>query len=289
MKCFVLLLFLIPLTTFAQQPPATQGTVYATMTVTAPENEDASRIPSAGEGGMGFSMRNFGDGETKITSYIKDSMVKTVLKTDMGRTTIIRNNAAHTTTTLMEIMGNKFGFIITDEEQEKMKKQMDSIRSAQRQSDTANIFPRIQNEPPQPAEIVYTDETQKISGLDCKKALVINTGLLGLKDTVAIWYAPGINIPNNQPTSGGGAFRGGASIGNFTSLNGLSQIKGLAIKYEMKMRRGRTMQMEVTKVDFKKALTEKDFAVPKDFDVKPYSEFSQMFRGMPQMRMMPRQ
>jgi len=291
MKHFLLAFALLPFATHAQQPePVTQAIIYSTMTVIAPETEeDASRMPNAGDGNIRFSMRNFGDGESKITTYIKDSLVKTIFKSDMGRTTIIRNNSAHTTTTLLEMMGNNFGFIVTDEEQIKMREQMDSMIQARRDADSSTRALFTSNETSRPAEIIYTDEARKISGMDCKKALLINTGLLGIKDTVAVWYAPDINIPNNQPASGGGALRGRGGIGNFTTLNGLNQLKGLAIKYEMNMRHGRVMQMEVTKVDLKKTLSDKDFRVPKDFDVKPYSEFSKMFRGMPQMRMMPRQ
>lgn len=290
MKIILILLGLFPLSLLGQQtPPPTHAVINASMTVIAPEDEDASNIPSAGEGNMRFSMRNFGDGETKISSYLLDSMVKTIMTNDMGRTTIIRNNAAHTTTTLIEVMGNKMGFVMTDAEQEEMRVRMDSLFKAQREADTAHRMPSRVQEEPQAAEIILTDESKKISGQDCKKALVINTRLLGIKDTVLVWYAPGINLPNIQPTSGSRSFGGFARMSNFTSLNGLSQLPGLAMQYEMKMRRGRTMQMQVTKVDLKKELTEKDFRIPKDFDVKPYAEFSQMFRGAPGMRMMPMQ
>ena len=290
MKFISIFLSLFPFSVFAQQTTSiNHAVIHATMTVIAPEEEDASRVPSPGEQGMGFSMRNFGDGETQITTYIMDSMVKTIMKSDMGRTTIIRNNAAKTTTTLIEVMGNKMGFVMTDAEQELMKQQMDRLIKARQEADTTHRFPPREKEERQPAEIVYTGISKRISGLDCKMAWVINTGFLGTKDSVAVWYAPSINLPNNQPASSGNSFGGFSRMSNFTSLNGLNQLQGLAIKYEMKMRRGRTLQMEVTKVDLKKELTEKDFSVPKDFDVKPYSEFSQMFRGMPGMRMMPRQ
>jgi hypothetical protein len=59
------------------------------------------------------------------------------------------------------------------------------------------------------------------------------------------------------------------------------------MQYEMKMRRGRKMVVEVTKVDLNKEVTEKDFEIPKDFDVKPMKEFQSMMQGsgMPMMRM----
>ena len=54
------------------------------------------------------------------------------------------------------------------------------------------------------------------------------------------------------------------------------------MQYEMSMRRGRRMVVEVTKIDLKKEVTEKDFEIPKDFDVKPVKEFQGMMQGMMQ-------
>lgn len=267
----------------------TQAVISTTMNVIAPDDEDVSRMPPPGEGGGpgGFSMRNMGDGETKITTYVKDSLVKTIMKNEMGRTTMIRNNNAGTTITLIEMMGNKTGFMLTDADQADMRRKMDSVIMAVRASNDSTVKRTAPTSAEKkPAEIVITEETKKIAGFDCKKALVINTGLLGIKDTVAVWFAPDLKIANASPGPGTGGFR---SFGNFVTLNGLDQVPGLAMKYEMKMRRGRIMQMEVTKVDLKKEIGTKDFEVPKDFEVKPYSEFQQMLRGIPQMRMMERQ
>lgn len=269
---------------FSASAQNTQAVISTTMNVIAPEDEDVSRMPPPGEGGGpgGFSMRNMGDGETKITTYVKDSMMKTIMKNEMGRTTMIRNNAAGTTISLIELMGNKMGFILTDADQADMKRKMDSMVLATRSASDSSLKMPASNTERKPAEIVVTDETKKIAGFECKKALVINSNLLGLKDTVAVWFAPDLKLQNVSPGMGN---RGPRSFGNFVTLNGLDQLPGYAMQYEMKMRRGRIMQMEVTKVDLKKEIGSKDFEVPKDFEVKPYSEFQQMFRGMPQMRM----
>ena len=104
---------------------------------------------------------------------------------------------------------------------------------------------------------------------------------MGIKDTVAVWYTPEIKLQNIASTGGTSSFGGfgGGGFGNFTSLNGLDKIDGLVMQYEMNMRRGRKMIVEVTKIDLKKEVTEKDFEIPKDFDVKPMKEFQGMMQG----------
>ena len=278
-------MFFVSATVFAQPQVIKQAIVSTTTNVIAPEGEDVQNIQQGGGGGMQM-FRNFGDGETKSTTYVNDSMVKTVMKNDMGRSTIIRNNNAKLTTTLLEIMGNKNGFFITDDEQAVMKVKMDSMMQARRNADTTK--PRNSTaKTDYPVEISYVDGSKKIAGYDCKKAWVITTRLLGIKDSVAVWYNPAIKIQNVVSTGGTSSFGGFGNLGNFTSLNGLDKIDGFVMQYEMNMRRGRRMVVEVTKIDIKKEVTVKDFEIPKDFDVKPMKEFQSMMQGsgMPPMRM----
>ncbi len=278
-------MFFVSVTAFAQQQVIKQAIVSTTTNVIAPEGEDVQNIQGGGGGGMQM-FRNFGDGETKSITYVNDSMVKTVMKNDMGRSTIIRNNNAKLTTTLLEIMGNKNGFFITDDEQAVMKVKMDSMMQARRNADTTK--PRNSTtKTDYPVEISYVDGSKKIAGYDCKKVWVITTRLFGIKDSVAVWYNPEIKIQNVVSTGGTSSFGGFGNLGNFTSLNGLDKIDGFVMQYEMNMRRGRRMVVEVTKIDIKKEVTVKDFEIPKDFEVKPMKEFQSMMQGsgMPQMRM----
>ncbi|CAN5859806.1 hypothetical protein BH11BAC4_BH11BAC4_17030 [soil metagenome] len=263
--------------TVAAQPQLIkQATISTTTTVIAPETEDVQNIQGGG-GGNQF-MRNFGDGETKSTTTVKDNMVKTALKNEMMRSTIIRDNNAGLTTTLIEAMGSKMGFYATDAEMAEMRVKMDSAMQARRNSDSTKTRPaNTANN----VEISYVDGSKKFAGYECKKALLITTRLLGLKDTVVVWYNPTIKLENSASTGGTSAMSGfgGGSFGNFTSLNGLDKIDGLVMQYEMNMRRGRRMIVEVTKIDLKKEVTEKDFEISKDFDVKPMKEFQGMMQG----------
>ncbi len=270
----------------AQPKIVKQAVINTTTNVIAPENEDVQNIQGSGGG---FSFRNFGDGETKFTTIVGDSMVKTIIKNDMSRSSVIRNNNTKLTTTLLEIMGNKMGFYTTDEEMAAMRVKMDSARQARRNADSSIPMPTRSDAAN--IEISYVDGSKKVAGYNCKKALVITTRILGNKDTVAVWYTPEIKFEYVASTGGTSSFGGFGSFGNFTSLNGLEKVEGFVMQYEMNMRRGRRMIVEVTKIDLNKEVTPKDFEIPKDFDVKPMKEFQGMMQGGPggqQFRMMER-
>ncbi len=259
----------------AQTPVVKQAIIYTTTTVIAPEEEDVTSIQTQGGPPGAMMFRNFGDGETKSVTYVKDDLVKTVIKTDMGRSTIIRNNGTKMTTTLLEMMGNRTGFYASDDEQAQMRKRMDSMMQA-RPRDSGTAVRRPQE--PAPVEISYTDETKKIAGYNCKKAYVITTRLLGLKDTSVVWYTPDLKIENMTSTGGSGmASMFGSSAAN--PLSGLSTINGFVMQYETKMRRGRVMTVQVTKVETNKEIAAKEFDVPKDFDLKPMKEMQNMMQG----------
>lgn len=268
----------------AQPQVVKQATISTTTNVIAPEGEDVQNLQN--QGGGGFNFRNFGDGETKSTTIIKDSMVKTVMKNDMGRSTIIRNNSAKMTTTLLEIMGNRTGFYVTDEEGAQMKVRMDSMMQARRNADSTRPKTTATTNSATPVEIVYVDGTKKIAGYECKKALMINTRILGLKDTVAVWYNPEIRFENVASTGGTSSMGGFGNFGNFVSQQGFENINGFVMQYEMNMRRGRKMVVEVTRIDLKKEVADKEFEIPKDFDVKPIKEFQSMMQGGMQMMRM---
>ncbi len=259
-------------TAVAQPKIYSQAIINTTTNVIAPEDEDVTNIQ--GQGGGGGMFRNFGDGETKSVTQVKNDMVKTVIKSDMGRSTIIRNNATKLTTTLIEMMGNKTGFFATDEEQAEMRKSMDSMMQA-RSKDSAATQRRPQETPT--VEVSYTEETKKIAGYNCKKAYLVTTRLLGLvKDTAIVWYSPEFKVKNISSVGGGFSMAMGGAA---TTTNSMEKIDGFVMGYETKMRRNRTMIVEVTKVDLTKEIADKEFEIPKDFEVKPMKEMRNMMGG----------
>ena len=262
---------------FAQQKLVTQAIVNATTTIVTPdESEDVANIQQS-EGTNRVSFRNFSDGETKSVTYLKNDLIKTVLKSEMGRSTIIRDNAAKKTTTLIELMGNKTGFYTTDEEAANMRKRADSMMQAsQKNGDSTR---RINRNTDVPTEVVYTEETKKIAGYVCKKAYLVSTRLLGIKDSTLVWYTPELKL--NNVSNVGGLSGMTAIMGSGGSMAALSKIDGFVMSYQSKMPRNRTMTVEVTKIDLNKEITDKEFDIPKDFDVKPMSEMRGMMQGGP--------
>lgn len=263
-------------TAFAQPKLVNQAIINTTTNIIAPEEEDVANVQTQGQGG-GMARMFSGDGETKTVTHVKNDLVKSVSKSEMGRTTSIRDNQKKLTTTLFEIMGNKSGFYATDEEMEAGRKSMDSMMQASAAKDTARRMPRPAEAPK--VNISVTDETKKIAGYTCKKAYVITTRILGIKDTSIAWFTPDVKI-NNVVSTGGGMtsiMSMGAPASN--PMAGLEQIDGFVMRFETKMRRNRTMIVEVTKLETEKEVAEKEFTIPKDFDVKPMSEMRNMMRG----------
>ena len=260
----------------AQPTLINQAIVHTTTTIVAPEgSDDVTQLQNqGGEGRMMF--RNFADGEIKSTTYLKGDLVKTVVKTEMGRITTIRDNAAKKTTTLMEMMGNKTGFYATDEDEAEMRRKRDSMMRANQNDSSRPNRPATENA----VEIVETGETKKIAGYNAKKVWVVTSRLLGIKDTAVAWYSPEIKLVN-MSTIGGSSF-GNFGAGPGGSVTALSKLEGMVLRYESKMRNNRTMTVEVTKLETSKEIATKEFDIQKDFEVKPMKEMQGMrFGGGP--------
>jgi hypothetical protein len=265
-------------TAFAQPKIYNQAIVNTTTNIIAPEEEAVENIAQEPRGGMNF--RNMMDGETKFVTYLKGDLVKTTIKSEMGKSTVYRDNSKKLTTMVMEMMGSINGFFATDDDMANMQKRRDSMMAERRKADT-NMAKRM---PPMErnqgtTDISVTGETRKIAGYNCIKAYLITSRILGLKDTAVIWYTPEFKLNNVLSTGGMNSMPG---MGNMMpALNGLDKVDGFVMRYEMKMRRNRRMEVEVTKVDFTKEVDAKEFDLPKDIEIKPMSEMQNMFRGGP--------
>ncbi len=277
MKLIFLSSFLLAATVvFAQPKMITQATISTTTNVIAPEDEDVSQVQN--QGGGGFNFRNMGDGETKTTTYVKNDLVKTNLKSETFKGAIYRDNTKKITTTIFEIMGNTSGFYSSDDDQAEMKKKMDSMREARSNTDTA--MKRRTRTVDFQATVVYLDETKKIAGFNCKKALIITDKLLS-KDTLAVWYTPEIKFANIAST--GGTSGMGAMAGGFGGATNFEKIDGFVMQYERSMPRGRVMEVKVTKIDMDKDIAAKEFEIPKDVELKSMKEMSGPGGGMRMM------
>ena len=281
MKLFLSILFTVLTTALVAQPSLVkQATINTTTNVIAPEEEDVQNLQnSQGQGPGGMNFRNMMDGETKFVTYLKNDLVKTQIKSEMGRSTIIRDNDKKLTTTIIEMMGNKMGFYITDAEQVEMQQKRDSMMRERRSKDTGAAKRPVQPANYEPEiNISYTTEIKKIAGYPCTKAYVITTRFLGRKDTAVVWYTPAFKL---QSISSTGGFSGLGMMGNMMggALNGFDKIDGFVMRYEANMPRGRRMEVEVTKVDLTSNINDKEFDLPKDIEIKPMKEMQGMFGG----------
>jgi hypothetical protein len=263
-KILPLFLMAASLAANAQTKVLTQAIITTKTTIVSPEGDEANvpPPPPGADGEQRVTFRFGGDGETKTVTTLKGDLIKTFSESEMGRTTIIRDNANKKTTTLMEMMGNKTGFYSTDEEQEQMRKRMDSMMQSRPQGQGGNNFGAAGTST---TTITYVDESKKIAGQQCKKALLITTRANGNKDTGVVWYCPDFKLqglPSTGGVSGFGAFT------RTNTLGGLSDLAGFPMQYEMKMNRGRVMTVEITKIIIDKEIAVKEFDIPKDFVVK---------------------
>jgi 3-oxoacyl-[acyl-carrier-protein] synthase III len=95
----------------------------------------------------------------------------------MGKSTIFRDNEKKVTTTIIEMMGNKSGFVATDEEQAAMQKQRDSMMAERRKRDTSSNVKREERVKVEPTtEVSYTKESKKIAKDDRSTFAVFSDG-----------------------------------------------------------------------------------------------------------------
>jgi GLPGLI family protein len=247
----------------AQQNLASQAIITTKTTISSPEGDETPAGNFTSENGEQVRVMRFGgDGETKTTTWLKNDLVKTFSESEMGRTTVIRDNSKKLTTTIMEMMGRKTGFYATDADQEEMRKRMDSMM----QGRNPNASP--QNRAVE-FSIEYREETKKLAGYECKKALIIGIRT-NRKDTTIVWYVPGLKLQNLGST--GGAMGGFGGFVNQPGGNGMEKLDGFPMEYERSMGNGRKMTVQVTKLITDKEITDKEFEIPKDIEVKPMKD-----------------
>lgn len=267
MKKLLSLIFLsASVSAFAQPKLLTQATITTKTTIVSPEGDEAQPGNFSSDNGEQVRIMRFGgDGETKTTTWLKNDLVKTFSESETGRTTVIRDNSKKLTTTIMEMMGRKTGFYATDEDQAEMARRMDSMMQSRNQNAS---FGRSGKAPE--FSIAYLDESKKIAGYDCKKALVIATRGNGRKDTTMVWYCPDFKLQGISST--GGSFGGFGGFVNQAGANGMENLNGFPMQYERNMNGGRKMTVQVTKVITDKEIADKEFEIPKDIEVKPMKD-----------------
>lgn len=278
------LFLLFTIATVAQPKVISQAVITTKTTITTPEGmEDVvpSPPPSANGEEIRRTVRFGGDGETKSVTTLKGDMVKTFTETEMNRTTVLRDNNKKVTTTLMEMMGSKTGFYVTDEEMKVRARQMDSLMQSRRQANNNNFNTNAAVS----STIIYADETKKIAGIICKKAYLVITRKNDSKDSFMVWYCPDFKLQGLSTTGGMSGGFGGFGRTSTTSLSSLDSLAGFPMQYQMKLNRGSIMTIEVTKINIEKEVADKEFEIPKDFVVKPMKDLQGGGDGRMMIRM----
>lgn len=276
MKSMFLSVFTLVVSVAYTQPrQVSQAIIYTTTLIVSPEpDENPGNNPATGPGGEEIRiMRLGGDGETKTTTWLKGDMVKTFSESEMGRTTLIRDNGKKITTTIMEMMGKKTAFYVTDSDQVVIRKKMDSMMKERRTSDLAASPDNAST-----SDIAYAEGTKKISGFTCSKAFMITTRANGKKDSSVIWFTPDFVLQGIKSTGGslGGVMGFGSQPANSSAIE---KLVGFPIQYERNMSRGRKMTVTVTKVVADKEIASKEFDIPRDIQLKSMKDMQGMMGG----------
>lgn len=285
-NALVVVLVLVAAYAVAQQKTIERAVVKSKTEITFPENPN--RQPDGDGDGGGFP----GGMESKNTIYFTKDFIKTFNETDFGNNTVIVDRQAKKTVMITEAMGRKTGYYSTEADQEEMRKKMqermDSVRQARGQSGQNNQNNFTAAEP----EIIKTEETKKIAGYNCKKAIIRTKSRQGEVNDITVWYAPEFKMAEGYPASGNagiggggrgfsGSFGGGRNRMGFGGLATLDKIEGFVMGYEMSRPNGFKMNMEVTKIELDTDIPAKTFEVPKGIELKPASEMQNMFMGRP--------
>lgn len=260
----------------AQQNSFGSAIVKSKTSITFPDNNNRG----GGDNGDGdFGGRPSGM-ESKSTVYYRGDFIKIDNESDFGNNSVIIDKKSGRTTTLIQAMGRKTGYYSTEEEreamEERMRKRMDSIRQARGQSADNN-----QQRTPQDVEVVQTNETKKIAGYNCKKAIIKSKSRQGEVNETTVWYCPNLKRPGNYPlnfgSTGGRGFAGAMS--GRSNFSGLEKIEGFIMGMEISRPNGFKIETEVIDVKTDVEIPDKTFEIPKGYDIKPISEMENQMRS----------
>jgi hypothetical protein len=214
-------------------------------------------------------MRMMGNNETEMAIYIRDSMTKVTTRNAFMNNITITDKATGISTILTESQGEKSGYAQTAADREAYRLRMDSIRKAQQENGgeggPGRMVIRMGGGANKVKNIEYVEETKVINTINCKKAIVTSVDNENVESKVTVWYSDAYVLPKGLT---------GMRMMNFGDL------KGLPIMYET----SRTMNIggneltmvttyQVTEIKANATIEDKEFAIPKGYKIKTYSEW----------------
>lgn len=214
---------------------------------------DAGAGSSVNADGEGRMMIRIGDGEIKSKLFFKNGMTKIESDMGMGTNQVIVDSKTKTTTTLFEAMGRKMGFYTTEDDMKRMMSGPDSGRQQRIQQFNPEVF------------IEYLNETKKIAGMVCNKAIIRYKDRKDEEVQQIVWYSPEFILGEGFKIR---------DIMRMANVPGLNKLKGFPMEFELVRQNGSKVNYQVTKVDLNVKVDDKTFLIPKDYDIKPMSEMN---------------
>jgi len=254
MKRSTLLLFLISVSNavISQQKIITQGYLMYNVKYITENTLDLPPPPPPPPSGIVIPQQestlvSFEDEGIDLNISFNPSYLK-IVEVIRGRTTFLINRQNSSVTRLNEGFGFKNGTIATKEDAAAVEKYLDSLYGKKKEP---VITPKIE----------YSDEQQIINGFNCKKILLITEFLNAKADTVTVWYFPDYKLADS--------FIYCANEMKYKEkLSLLNSINGLPVKVDMFVTKKMKLVLELKKIDIAKNVSEKEFLVPKGFELK---------------------
>lgn len=271
-KLVIIFLSLFPLTNMAQE--VLHNGILKAKIETSTEN-------NGGNEGSGMEVMIAGN-ETDIIVFLKDSLRKVLIQSNAMNSTNLYNGKTGITTVLTETMGEKTGYTQTQEQKLLQKRRADSIIKARENGEPpaagGGIVFRTTLGAAKTTGIEYTSETKEINGMNCKKAIVTTSTPDGNEKKIDVWYTPDYILPVGVAVGRGGL--------------DLSTLKGIPVAYEqtnsIKMGDNEMTMIsryELKKIDKKAAVADKEFDIPKGYNIKTWDEYlKDNPDGMPTIR-----
>jgi hypothetical protein len=285
MQRYILTLVAITLgATLAQAQPRRVDKAIVQMKTEIQFPENFGGGPGGTPGGEGgdrvMVMGGPGGMESSVTAYYRGDFTKIDSKSDFGNNMVIIDHQQKKTTTLIEAMGRKTGFYSTEADEEAMRARTDSMRKARRDSLQQVGVPIGQ---PRKPEIELLDDTKKIAGYTCKKALVKTRDQRGETNVTIVWYCPDFTVNGGMMGRGGGGsfMRGGMMM---MGMNGVEDLPGYPMEIQMERSNGMKVHTVVTSVKLDASIDDKVFEIPKGYDIKALKDMEQGREGRVMMR-----
>lgn len=217
-----------------------------------------------------FGLQKSRDGSLSMqtTTYFKNDMAATVIKSNARIITHIRNFTAGATYSFKEYEmyrphGSIYVSYIGDTSvQAELEAQNKNWR--QLQKDSIEI-PQV--------KVYYQDMTKTIAGYPCKRAVVYLLYSNGRTGKINVWYNEAIKLKYIASTGDPNYLTVHKYIGvPANQFNLLSAVKGFPMEYEMKFYKDTYITVTVTQLNVKKRVRDSLFRFPYDHQVVDYEQ-----------------